>query len=251
VLEAHTGLYLLTDSGPELVFDLRTGSVVGGNQTGVFPAQLTDVAFDPLRSAVGAPQFVGTAENDGFSFGLNNSLLLSYFCYFPDTLGTAAPDEGEPSVSQQLRADGVAVMERTDAVAINPYTGQIFAQPRTTRLDARTIAGSELFLFEQSGGQPVATRRFERLDFAAGGMAVAFGDTLVLGFQNEIYIAAAWEDDARRFGVLEGVGSIEGMAVDLDGGLLVLDGPGKRLLHIESDEVGAQFNALSNSRTAP
>jgi len=231
VLEARTGLYALSDTGAELVFDLQVSTVLSIDGAVGPPEELTDVAFDPSRSSPDLPSFVLTAENDGYIAGLHNSLLNSYFCYFPRT--SSGPAVAPSSISVGLRERGIDIKERTEAVTLSQLTGQIFAQPRTIRLDSGEIAGSELFVFEAFGGQPVNTRRFASLDFAAGGMAVLFDSLLSLGHGPDLYVSPGWESDARRFGTLGGVQAITGMALDVDGHLLVLDGPGKRLVQID------------------
>lgn len=249
VLEATTGLYALEDGQARLVFDLQAATALRGTETTSPPVELTDVAIDPFSSQAGAPAFIATAENDGFAFGLHNSLLQSYFCYFPEVREEGvnpAVVEVPPSVSQELRAQGVVVKERTEAVAISDLTGQLFAQPRTIIVDSGNVAGSELFVFEQTGGQPVATRRFDDVAFSAGGMVVAGGVQLVLGYQGTIYAGDRWGDPLRRVGAidLEQPVTITGMALDHTAGLFVLDGAGKRLLRIELAELDSVLGGV-------
>jgi hypothetical protein len=239
LLEAHAGLYQLTASGSELVFDLRASRVSGGTGDGSPPVELTDVAFEPVRSSEqGAPVFVLTADNDGFALDLRYSDLASYFCYLPRS-PEPLPTPG-PSVSQQLRQQGVAVVERTEAVALNPITRQIVAQPRTLRLDNGAVAASELFVFDPAGGNPISTWQLEQGEFAAGGAAFLQGSYLMFGFGSDLYFAGDWGSDVVHQLHLEGVEKITGLAARANGDLLVLDGPNRRLL-----EVGLQQLAVA------
>jgi len=241
LLEAHSGLYQLTGSGVQQVFDLRASRVIGGSG-GSVPAELTDVAFDRMRSEqLGSASFALTAENDGFALDLPEPVLESYFCYFP---GTFEPVPGPaPSVSQELRQQGIPVTERTEAVALNPITQEIVAQPRTLRLDSGEVAGAELFVFDSSGGSPIGTWRLERAEFAAGGAAFQLGQYLVFGFGSDLYYTGNWGSDVVHQLHLEGVGKITGLAARADGDLLVLDGANRRLLEVGVDQIA---RALGN-----
>jgi hypothetical protein len=241
VLEANQGLYEVTDQAARLVFDVRSSRVRGGTGDGSPPFELTDVAFDPVHSdgdlGLG---FALTAENEGFLLSLPDGTLTAHFCYLPD-LGTWETTQ-VPSVSQELRDQGIAVAERTEAVAINEITGQIFAQPRTFRMDSAGVAGSELFVFGVDGGQPIGTRRFESGDFVAGGASLRLPTTLVLGSGDSLYATSGWADDIRRVVTSSELRGITGMTNTPDGNLLVLDGPTQRLLEFDAAQVDAAIN---------
>jgi len=242
LLEAHAGLYQLTGSGAQLVFDLRASRVINGTGDGSPPTELTDVVFDSLRSGEQrAPTFLLAAENDGFALDLRLPYLDSYFCYLPGTF-EPLPAPG-PSVSQELRQQGIAVVERAEAVALNPITGQIFAQPRTLRLDSGAVAGSELFVFDTAGGTPIGTWRLEREEFAAGGAAFQLGGlNLVFGFGSDLYFVGNWGSDVVHLLHLEGVEQITGLAARANGDLLVLDGPKRRLLEVGLQQLAVALN---------
>src|SRR6185503_7925468 len=143
VLDQRSGLYELTGSSASLVY----------NTTGLSGIELTDVvALDSQRLAL-------TAENDGFLFDLSTQELTSYFCYLPTVPPTqpgetptgggssstgGSPPTNEPlvSISQTLQLEGIAVKQRTESVAFNYATRQLFAQPQTFRLDTGAVAGS-------------------------------------------------------------------------------------------------------------
>lgn len=237
VLDARAGLYEIANEAARLVFDLPAGRVVGGTGDGSPPIELTDVAIDPYHaSPAGSPSFVLTAENDGFLLSLPAATLTSHFCYLPPFNGWEATPT--PSVSQELREQGIPIVERTEAVAVNATSGQIFAQPRTLRMDGAGVAGSELFVFESTGGQPSGTRRFERTEFVAGGAAFLFQTSLVLGSGNSLYITPAWNDDVRRIASVPGATDITGLATLPSGNLFVLDGPSKRLIELDVLAIG-------------
>jgi hypothetical protein len=99
-------------------------------------------------------------------------------------------------------------------------------------MDTASVAGSELFVFDSTGGQPIGTRRFERSDFVAGGAAFLFQSSLVLGSGDGLYVSGGWTSDARHVATVSGV-AITGLASLPSGNLLVLDGPGKRLLELD------------------
>jgi hypothetical protein len=220
VLDQRSGLYELGGSSARLVFDAKT----------VPELVLTDVvALDESRFAL-------TAVNDGFLLNLDTSLLTSYFCYLP-AVPSDTPDDGPVSVSQTLRGQGIDVSQRTDSVAFNPATRQLFAQPRTTRLDTGATVGSELFLFAEQGGQPIQVLPLADLDFVAGGMAASgslpdAGDSrLILGAGNSIYEAAS--TGSLSLGrELEPSVNVTGMARGPNDSLWYLDGNARRLVSI-------------------
>lgn len=241
VLDAHAGLYALTGDGARLVFDLPASRVSGGTSDGSPPAEVTDIAFDPNHGLDdGNLSFALTAENDGFLLSLPSGSIASHFCYFPPV--TDWEVTSNPSVSQELRAQGIPVVERTEAVAVSPLNGQIVAQPRTLRVDRATVVGSELFVFGTAGGQPVGTRRFERIDFVAGGAAFLSQMALVLGSGDALYVSLGWADQVRRIATLAGVTQITGIASHPGGNLLVLDGPSKRLLELDGLQLDAAIS---------
>lgn len=239
VLEARAGLYEITSDAARLVFDLPASRVVAGTGDGSPPIELTDVAIDPDGGgAESSPRFMLTAENDGFLLSLPSTTLTSHFCYFPSMIDEEVTPAAPPSISQELRARGIPIIERTEAVAVNEQSGQIVAQPRTLRIDGAGVAGSELFVFDATGGQPTATRRFERTEFVAGGAAFVLETSLVLGSGSNLYITQGWADDVRRIATMPGASEITGIASLPSGNLLVLDGPGKRLLELDALAIG-------------
>jgi len=222
VLDQRSGLYRMEAAGAVLVF----------NTTGLAGLEFTDiVALDDARFAV-------TAENDGFLFDVSTGSLSSYFCYLPSPRNPGAGGGGpsQPvvpiSVSQTLQLAGIAVSQRTEAVAFNPNTGRLFAQPRTTRLDTGDIAGSELFVFEQAGGEPVSVFPLES-GFVAKGM-VAVADRLFLGSGSSLW-EAALDGALTPVGEFDSSIDLGGMALAPDGMLWVLDGKGRRLVKFDPE----------------
>ncbi|HET7543608.1 MAG TPA: hypothetical protein VFK05_27235 [Polyangiaceae bacterium] len=222
VLDQLSGLYRVDAAGAVLVF----------NTTGLAGMEFTDiVALDDARFAV-------TAENDGFLFDMSTGRLSSYFCYLPSPPKPGADGEGSAqpvvpiSVSQTLQLAGIAVSQRTEAVAFNPNTGRLFAQPRTTRLDTGGVAGSELFVFEQAGGEPVSVFPLER-GFTAKGMVVV-DDRLFLGSGSSLWEAAP-DGALTRVGELDSSIDVGGMARAPDGTLWLVDGKARRLLRFDAE----------------
>ena len=224
VLDQRSGLYQLGGLTPRLVFSLEDIS----SRLGITPApDLTDVV------ALGDERFALTAENDGYMLDFHNMTFASYFCYLP---AGPAPGAGGPevvSVSTQYRNAGIAVKQHTDAVAFNPDSRQLFAQPQTIRLDTGEVVGSELFAFPQGGGQPNQVTAMSQVGFLAGGMlgVAAAGQSLLLGTHSSLYRATASGAPAwlRAF---ETPVEIAGMARATNGNLLLLDSAGVRLLEV-------------------
>jgi hypothetical protein len=229
VLDQRSGLYRVDEQSSSLVF----------NTSGLSGVELTDVvALDSTRFAL-------TAENDGFSFDTQTQELTSYFCYLPSTPPEPTePDPGQPSgggssgptlpvsISQRMQAEGIAVKQRTESVAFNNRTGQLFAQPQTMRLDDGSVVGSELFVFDRGGGEPIQVLPLEQ-GFVAGGMVTIPEDRLVLGAGSTIFEATP---GGLSFAIREvGAGVvITGMARAPDGAIWVLDGAAKRLLRLDA-----------------
>lgn len=230
VLDQGSGLYEVSDHSARLVF----------NTSGLGGVTYTDaVALDDDTFAL-------TAENDGFQLDLRTTELDSFFCYLPAPAPSEEPepDLGQPSgggstgstlpvsISQRLQAEGIPVKQRTESVAFNESSGQLFAQPQTTRLDNGAIAGSELFVFERSGGEPVQVLTLAP-SFAAGGMVTLPPDRLLLGAANGIYELTLDGELTLRVSLAANI-VIAGMARAPDGTIWVLDGPGKRLLRLDA-----------------
>jgi len=224
VLDQRSGLYEVGNERARLVF----------NSTGLNGVELTDVV------ALDTDRFALTAENDGFLLDLRTGGLTSYFCYLPNLPepdvsggGTGQPTVSTPvSLSQTLQLQGVAVKQRTESVALNPDTRQLFAQPRTIRLDTGGVAGSELFVFDEDGGEPTQVLPLTQTDFVAGGMVAAQGNRLLLGAGSAIYEATA-SGDFPLVRQLDAAIEITGMARAPDGSLWLLDGTSSQLLKLD------------------
>ena len=216
VLDRVSGLYVLEGSRATLVFPAPTA------------IELTDVV------ALGGERFAVPAENDGFMIDVHNQSFSSYFCYLPSIdPATVDPTVGPPSVSQALRTAGIDVKERTESVAFNADTLQLFAQPRTTRMDTGEVVGSELFIFSDGGGQPIAVQSMPSVSFVAGGMVAAAGMRLLLGQGSQIFdMSGPGVAPSLRTQLADTTIDISGLALDTDGDLLVLDRANRRLLEM-------------------
>lgn len=217
VLDQSSGLYELHGSSARLVVDTKALNL-----------EPTDVvALDSEHLAL-------TAVNDGFLVNLTTLQLSSYFCYLPADLGNDAPIEPtNVSVSQSLRAEGIAVDQRTESVAFNPETRMLFAQPRTTRLDTGEVVGSELFVFAEQGGQPIRVVPVADRMLMAGGMVAAADSRLFLGVGDRIFEAMPEGPVVSRKELGEGV-HVSGMARDFEDVLWYLDGPARELVELGS-----------------
>lgn len=234
VLASRHGIYRVEASSASLVFDLQQADVLGPDGLSTTsPEELTDLVAVAREEGLG---FVVTAENDGFMVWPGEHRLWSYFCYLPEFVGPV-PDEPQVlTASQELRAQGVDVIERTEAIAVDPNSGDIYAQPRTLRLEDRAVMSSELFLFDSAGGDaPYAALRFDDLDFVAGGMAAHSDFTLLVGQDEHLFVST-------EFGRLRWANSLDatitGLALnERSGELVVLDGPGRRLIVLDYAEL--------------
>jgi hypothetical protein len=124
------------------------------------------------------------------------------------------------------------VKQRTESVAFNPDTRQLFAQPRTTRLDTGTVAGSELFVFEEAGGQPIQVLPFADPSFVAAGMVAAPGDRLMLGAHSSVFEVEA-DGALKLLRQLDATIDITGMARAPNGDVWLLDGAALRLIKLD------------------
>jgi hypothetical protein len=213
VLDQRSGIYELSDSKATLVW----------NTTGLGGVELTDVV------ALDANRFAVTAENDGFLLDLETHAISSYFCYLPPI----QPDltEDPVSVSQTLQQQGIQVKQRTESVAFNPVSRQLFAQPQTIRLDNGAVAGSELFVFAPEGGEPIQVRPLAS-SFIAGGMVTAAEDRLIFGAGAQIY-ELTLESEFKYIRSLNAGTNVTGMARSPSDELWILDGAAQRLVKLE------------------
>jgi hypothetical protein len=223
VLDRRSGLYRLDGNTAALVVSTNELAAVAGLGLDL---ELTDVAaFGP-----GTDQFAFTAENEAFVFDVRSRTISFRFCYLPSTTDTPPPVDARPSISQSLRMNGIQVKERTESVAYDPQTGLLVAQPRTIVMTTGAIAGAELFTFRPPADQPFDTRVLPDPGFMAGGMTVS-GLRVLLGVHGQIYQMSSFTDPTLLL-TFDTPVEITGMARDLDGDLLVLDGAGGRLLKL-------------------
>ena len=131
-----------------------------------------------------------------------------------------------------LRSAGIEVKERTESVAFNRDTLQLFAQPQTIRLDTGEVVGSELFIFSDGGGQPIAVQSMTTSSFIAGGMVAVDGTRLLMGQGSQIFEMDQSAGPTLRTQLKDTTIDISGLALDTDGDLLVLDRAGRRLLEM-------------------
>ncbi len=222
VLEENTGLYRVDGGSSSLVFDTEDL----GLRFGLEPSTLlTDV------TATSDTVFAATAENDGYLLDISDGSLRSYFCYLPEVgVGPSDPPPAVMSVSQTFQLQGIAVKQRTESVGYQFSDGALFAQPQTIRVDTGEVVGSELFMFDASGGEPVNVVTMPDVSFIAGGM-LPVGDEVLLGVGSLIYRVGIGSPP-RVSTTLPPDVAITGMARAATGQVLLLDGENLQLLYL-------------------
>jgi hypothetical protein len=205
VLDEQAGLYRMgLDGSAQLV--LAIGDLPGAAEVR-WP--LTDIV------ALGPNLFALTAIGDGFLLDVAERTMARHFCYEPG---------GFPTDQEQ----------RTNALAFDPATDRLYAQPRTS--EDGVLVRSELAMFARPNG---ADLRWDPLpdDVDAGGLAVLPGaDALLLGAGGRLLrfdLATSrltTVEDLRRFGVT----TIDGLTLDAAAQtLLVLDGADDELIELD------------------
>ncbi|MES1205415.1 MAG: hypothetical protein ABUS79_05715, partial [Pseudomonadota bacterium] len=222
VLDRLSGLYELGPDGAKLVWKTSELASRYGQRADL---DLTDIV------ALGSEQFAITAENDGFRLDLHGGTFSSYFCYLPSL--PAEPVVVPLSISQTLQLQGIEVRQRTESVAFSPGGQLLFAQPQTFRMDTGAVAGSELFIFRATGGEPIQIRTIPETTFVATGMVAVGEDRLLLGNGHSLYEVTATTGPFLVKDLAEAI-QIAGLARQPNGDLLVLDRAGNRLLRVPS-----------------
>jgi hypothetical protein len=159
--------------------------------------------------------FAFTAIGDGFLLDTAAMTLAQHFCYVPDDLP-------------------VSLTQRTDALAFDPASQRLFAQPLT--FDAAGVFQyAQVAEYRRDTGEDIAWHATAN-DVNATGMILLPGVGLVLGqgsrlsrfdYQSPTPVLL---DDLARFGVR----SIDGLAIDpATGALLVVDSVADALFEIE------------------
>jgi hypothetical protein len=230
VLDQSGKFYQVDSAAPVLVFDASGQTDELGN-----PAVFTDAV------SLGGYRFALTAQNTGFLLDLSASTIEVYFCYLPSIEPTEPGAAPVPtfSLTQQLLQAGISATQRTESVGYNATLGALYAQPQTFTDDWATLVGSEVFMFDLTGGEPIAWLQIDT-QFIAGGMIAQDDGTLVFGRGRELFLQSAGAQPA-FIGDLSSTAptlDVRGMAVDLDGTWLLLDGPGRRLLNMSPVGLG-------------
>lgn len=177
----------------------------------------TDVPVQPPFTdlvAVGPGRFAITAIGDGFLLDTVADTMLQYFCYVPDGL----PDD---------------LVQRTDALAYDPVTARIYAQPRTYDL-AEVLQYTQIAGYDRATGLDVAWYTTPN-ELASGGMVIVPSMGMVVGdgsrllsYDLELQTLTFISDLAAA-----GLDTIEGLAFDdAADSILVLDGPNQELVEV-------------------
>jgi hypothetical protein len=170
--------------------------------------------------AIGPNQFAITAIGDGYRLDVAAMTLAQYFCYLPD----------ETPVSWR---------QRTDAIAFDPVSNRLFAQPVTRDLNG-TFIKSEIAGYDFASGVDLEWHQVDN-DVAATGMVFVPGTGLVLGQGSRLtHYDLATETTTEVANLAQfGVRSIDGLAVDATAGtLVVVDKETDKLVDIELARIG-------------
>lgn len=221
------GVAVAPDTGNWLVFDEQTGIHqidAGGNASVVLdmaampdPGVTIRYPFTDIV-ALGQGQFALTAIGDGFLLDVNEMTLQQHFCYEPGWL----PENLE---------------QHTNAVAFDPTTQHLLAQPQTFDPVTGDLTVSQIARYDRSSGVDLDWYDLDT-DFLAGGMAVEAGGSVLLGagstlFRYDFTSRTMREvDELSRFGI----STIDGLAIDTRrGSLLVVDNELDELVEIGVD----------------
>ncbi|MBL8912512.1 MAG: hypothetical protein JNM17_17600 [Archangium sp.] len=214
----ENGRRLLWDSQRGLVTATAPHELILDTRQAISSAVIEDVVSMP-NNRVGV-----IARNEGRVIDLGTKAVVSRFCYLPGSLPqpNPTPENPQPTLSQLSRSIAFGVDE-----------GRIYVQPQTFQ-DARAI-DTQLGQFEIGNEQPLDWQQMEELEGIAGGMVITKQNRMLIGLGTRIYeydaLGKRWVRGLDLSGRLV---SIEGLAIDrTTNSLLVLDGPGRRLLEFD------------------
>lgn len=205
--------------GNRFFFDQNAGLYAldaAGHATLVIAAAELPQPDEPVQSpftdvvAVGPGRFALTAVNDGFVLDVAARTLTQHFCYLPDD---------SPSW----------LWQRTDALAYDPITDQIWAQPNTYDME-NVWQSTQVAAFDRATGADLAWYGMPTGAIEAHGMAILADTRIVLAEGSSLYSYNRFDRLDGAVTLLrdlsdEGVDRIEGLAYDATtGSLLVLDG---------------------------
>lgn len=209
------GVAVAPDTGRWIVFDEQTGLFevdASGNASVVvsmdaMPDPGVDIRY-PFTDvvALGQGRFAVTAIGDGFLLDVGRQTMQQHFCYVPEDL---------PSDLDQ----------RANAVAYDPATNQLLAQPQSFDPATDTLVASQIARYDGVSGADLDWYGIDT-NFLAGGMAVEAEGTVLLGAGSKLFrydftsYTLSEIDELSRFGV----SSIDGLAIDSAGSsLLIVD----------------------------
>jgi hypothetical protein len=198
VLDAWDGVYAVEDGTLKLV---ASPTVLERDGEDLRP--FTDLV------SLGDDQFAVTVRNDGLLLDLAAQTTRQHFCYLP---GSDLDWEPQQPVSQL-----------THAVAYDPVSDVIFAQPQT--FVGRSLDSAQVGIYDRTaGGQPEGWFELRRDDVAATGM-IWDATRLVLAEGSRLSTYSLGDDRPEPFADLSdalGDATIEGMAVDARDRLVVV-----------------------------
>lgn len=209
------------------VFDDALGihELGGGLAIATMPDPGVEVRFPFTDLAwLEGDRFVVTAIGDGFVLDAAAGTLERRFCY--------EPNPGDPGSQPWTDAE-----QRTDAVAVAPGAGLIYAQPRTDRLSDGARLGSAIATYDAPTGAVLAWRELDP-SFTARGMVLAH-DQLLLASGSTLYGfdleggVLSERTDLARFGARD----VTGLAID-GTSLVVVDAGTDQLIELDRAALG-------------
>lgn len=219
VLDAQRGIYALDAQSGEAT--LVWGLEQLANTQAEVGSEFTDMV------AIDEGVFALTAISDGFLLDLNHDTLRQHFCYEPDFFD-------EPFEEPALQI--------TQAVAFDPQSQQIIAQPQTIlSQNFEDPAESLLATYDRVTGQDLQWFNMPRPDYIAGGMISDIDGSLLLGVGARLdrYVMGDGNTPSAQWDLSElGVNDIQGMAMDTDAQtLLILDGDSDTLIELSLERL--------------
>lgn len=231
------GVTVEPGTGRRLVLDAQRGIFALDAQSGAATLvwgleQLADTTTEVGSEftdmvAIEEGVFALTAVSDGFLLDLNNDTLRQHFCYEPGFF-----DESFEEPALQI----------TQAVAFDPQSQQIIAQPQTIlSQNFEDPAESLLATYDRVTGQDLQWFNMPRPDYIAGGMISDIDGSLLLGVGARLdrYVMGDGNTPSAQWDLSElGVKDIQGMAMDIDKQtLLILDGESDALIELSLEEL--------------
>ncbi|MBL8912513.1 MAG: hypothetical protein JNM17_17605 [Archangium sp.] len=212
------------ENGRRLLWASQRGLVTAAEPHELVMPILSSFAVEDVAAFPG--NRVGViGRGEGRVLDMTTGRAVSRFCYVPDSFGDSpvpTPVNPVPTRTQLSRS-----------IAFGADEGRIYVQPQTFEND-RPV-DTQLGQFELGNDQPLEWQGMEELDGIAGGMVVTRQNRILLGLGDRLFeYDSSTQTWGRSFDLAGRLVSIEGLAIDrTTNTLLVLDGPGRRVLELD------------------